>query len=1051
MSEKFQSYYEARDFLIDIMEKDLFGPVNPEEILSEFPTQYYILGKLYPSYGSLDYFDTARSTGVESETDTYDAALATANMRNPSSMGVTFALKPNVSRIKVMVTFAIYESLRREDLPEDIKKKLEPTDEDTSGDLFWIRKAKVKEYPSIDVNDFKEDEIIDRVFFKLYPAKCGDDEKVITAVLVNERDGNNKVSINQNTVFQPSIVITAIDDTEPHIFAQTNRQVEIKQDDEALELDMLYRNYGCYGQGHGCSVSWEDENHISGPEPICVKSSFMPQYELLQMEAGQLSGTPVFQMEYLATGNREDIIEKLDNFLRLYKSWIEKQSDEKRLLKEGFKKYADEHIESCMDAYNRIKHAINLLNHNDNVWRTFQLANEVMFLQRYQNQKRKNFDVKSESITWYPFQLAFILQELSSLVESDGDERKIVDLLWFPTGGGKTEAYLGIAAFAIFYRIITRKERCDGVTVIMRYTLRLLTMQQFERASSMICACELLRKKYHLSNKRIQIGLWVGNELTPKNTAKAYSALNKLRVGQTLADDEADPCQLKKCPWCGAELGTENYEVDRVHNKIIVRCPNKKCEYHSAEGLPVKVTDEEIYREKPSFIVATVDKFAQIPIASETSAIFGIDENKLPPDLIIQDELHLISGPLGTMTGIYEAAFINLCREKGNNIKVIASTATIRNAKAQIRALYGRDSKQFPPQGLDVDNSFFARKAARDKRPARYYLGVMASGTSFTTTLIRVYAAWLFASRYLKDLGYEDEVIDNFWTLTGYFNSIRELGGAGTEVVDDVQSRYKHLKGKKFAHLMPEFTGENEYSHLEELTSRKKNSEISDILKFMEKEYVDGVHSDVYDFILASNMISVGVDVGRLGTMAVAGQPKTNSEYIQATSRVGRSNPGLVITIYNHGKSRDRSHYEQFLKYHSALYRYVEATSLTPFSDRARDRGLHTLFVTLCRYLIPDLYNDDAAGNFNIDDPRVLEVEKIILNYVKTVDALEEDAVYNELQVIKREWDEEAHGELYYRKKGKHSLLKEDIEEDERFRTMNSMRSVEKESGVYLI
>ena len=316
-----------------------------------------------------------------------------------------------------------------------------------------------------------------------------------------------------------------------------------------------------------------------------------------------------------------------------------------------------------------------------------------------------------------------------------------------------------------------------------------------------------------------------------------------------------------------------------------------------------------------------------------------------------------------------------------------------------------------------------------------------------------MYAAWLFASRYLIDKGYSDKAIDNFWTLTGYFNSIRELGGTQTQVVDDIQSRYQYLKDKKFADFNPKYTGNNKYEYSEELTSRMTNDQISDIIQTRLKvPYTSEQGDDVpFDFILASNMISVGVDVGRLGTMVVAGQPKTNAEYIQATSRVGRDNPGLVFMIYNASRSRDRSHYEQFLRYHAALYRYVEATSLTPFSDRARDRGLHALFVTLCRYMCPELLENENASRFDPSLPAVKEVEDIIFKYVQIVDKRELDNVIKEVKFIEMKWAEEAQGELWYHRKKKRSLLKEDIEEDDRFRCMNSMRSVEKQSGLYLL
>ena len=380
------------------------------------------------------------------------------------------------------------------------------------------------------------------------------------------------------------------------------------------------------------------------------------------------------------------------------------------------------------------------------------------------------------------------------------------------------------------------------------------------------------------------------------------------------------------------------------------------------------------------------------------------------------------------------------------------STATIRNEANQIMALYGRGHTQFPPQGLSAKDSFFAIQSTPEERPARQYFGVMGIGTTATTTLIRVNAAMLFATRYLATLGYPDAVVDNFWTITGYFNSLRELGGASTQILDDVQSRLDYLAKTKFVSVYPGVDTSKGYTYTEELTSRMSNSEITDIIQVkLKRSYTKDNHADVFDYLLASNMISVGVDVGRLGAMVVAGQPKTNAEYIQATSRVGRDNPGLVIAVYNASRSRDRSHYEQFLKYHSALYRYVEATSLTPFSDRARDRGLHALYVSLCRYLIENLRGNSQAINYRSDNPEIRKVEKIIIDYVRRVDPDELSAVMDELKDIQDAWDIAATGSLVYKsRKNEKKLLKGDTEND-RFRMMNSMRNVDGQSGIYLL
>ena len=482
---------------------------------------------------------------------------------------------------------------------------------------------------------------------------------------------------------------------------------------------------------------------------------------------------------------------------------------------------------------------------------------------------------------------------------------------------------------------------------------------------------------------------------------------------------------------------------------MIIKCPNKDCDFHF--GLPIHLIDEDIYVHAPTYVVATIDKFAQIALNEQCAALFGTKRGHNPPELIIQDELHLISGPLGTITGLYEAAISKLCENNGIPVKVIASTATIRNAREQIRALYASDFTQFPPQGININDSFFADISSRDEKPARLYLGCMGIGTSPTTMMIRAMASLLYASRYLCEHSeFSENVIDSFWTITSYFNSLRELGGAIVRVVDDIQDRFNYLKSAKFAKKFPAPSIEGRYDRYKELTSREKSEDIGKVIQEeLPIRFRRDGSTNPYDFVLASNMISVGVDVGRLGTMVVVGQPKSTAEYIQATSRVGRENPGLVLTTYNQAKSRDRSHYEQFSQYHASFYKYVEATSITPFADRARDRALQTMYIILCRYYLPELFSDKDAVNYSRSLPNLSKIRKYILDYVEIVDPDEKDNVKSELEQIEDAWETYASrkDELRY-KFNKYagadkSLFAPDYEENSRFRVLNTMRSVE--------
>lgn len=1056
---KYSDFYSARQKILDIVCQDLLGPVYEDEIINEPPTSYYVMGKLYPNTDTEPEADENTSSTELSCIDE-DSSLAGANVREPHAMGVTITVKPEVEEIKVDLKYAVYTPYPYLEAVEsgiDLERYAgliaDADEKERARMIFWQRNSRSYDYlVSCDKNSVSE--IEKDIFLKVFYHRASETgNKVLTIVLTNERTvhGEDRTLIAANSLLQPEMTFSSLSGDFP--FTEVGRYVAMTTNDELLQLDMLYMNNRCYAQGHGCSVVWD----LNNDEPSYIKTAFIPTFNLQQMKANEIKENPVFNMYYLHTADKEEIICNLHNFINLYAQWI---GDQRKIEKTGkyilFESVATKSLEVCEKILTRIRHSIDLLedSNSNNAWLAFKYANEAMYMQRSRTIiKSYGADaVDPKKINWYPFQLAFVLLEISSFVEPAGEDRKLVDLLWFPTGGGKTEAYLGIAAFEIFYRRLANPQICNGLTVIMRYTLRLLTIQQFERASMLICACELLRLKYNIPGDEISIGLWVGNNFTPGTLEEADRVLTKILSTGQISQGDTDPCQVKICPWCGEKLRPRNYRVNFSDTRLEISCPNEECDYYK-RLLPIRLVDQEIYAYRPTFLVATVDKFAQIAIQERIAALFSGNDNDLPLELIIQDELHLISGPLGTMTGIYEAAITKICEKQGRVAKVVASTATIRNASKQILALYGRDYNQFPPQALTSEDSFFAKIATPDERPARFYAGIMGVGTTFTTTLIRVYAAWLFASRYLVDLGYSEEVIDNFWTLTGYFNSIRELGATQTQVVDDIQSRYRYLKENKFKDKYPEYSGADNYELSVELTSRMSNDEISKIIQEdLKRPYRKDDHDQVYDFVLASNMISVGVDVGRLGTMAVAGQSKTNAEYIQATSRVGRTNPGLVFTVYNASRSRDRSHYEQFSRYHSALYRYVEATSLTPFSDRARDRGLQALFITLCRYYCPALLADDAACNFRRDLPEVKVVEQIIYRYVDQVDPREKDKVLSEIKDIERKWEEMAMtGDLCYKKKGKRSLLRPDTEEESRFRIMNSMRSVESESGIYLV
>ena len=1037
----YSRYYEARELLEKIITKDLLGPVTENEILcDERPLDYYILGKLYPQ-GS-GYNEQVRSSSEDCGELDEEAGVSLSNSGNPSSFGLSFSLNAGVSVFRVLAEAATYVLITEDEARKELGFE---AGKYKANAHYW--KRSVLDLPVLDVNldeltvgkvksFLLADHLSLRVLVhKVYP----DGSKTISVSMVNDWVSDKEYFKDAiHAFYQPAIKVRALCNNS---FGDVRRTIHLNQNDELAELELLYRKIGNYASGHGCAVNWNtDSNRVVNE----LYTLFLPKYEVLQMMPSTSFRHDVLKMKYLASASKDDVVGGLSLLTEAYSIWIEKKAAEISSLPLELQEAANKNIDKCRQTLSTLNASIESLG-DEMSFKAFALANEAMFLQRKQMLVNTGKFTTEEDIKWYPFQLAFFLQEIVPISDPNSHQRKSVDLLWFPTGGGKTEAYLGIAAFTIFYRRLSNKEHSAGVSVLMRYTLRLLSFQQFERAAALVCACEVLRRKNNIPGGEIGIGLWAGKALTPNKIEMADKILHGVKDEDS---DSSNPVQLRKCPWCGKELSEADYSCDLRKKRMNISCRDPKCDFHA--GLPVYLIDEEIYEHTPAFIVATIDKFAQVALNHETSSLFGVNKGLLPPDLIIQDELHLISGPLGTITGLYEAGIKKLCEHNGISPKIIASTATIRNAKEQIKALYASSYTQFPPQGLEITDSFFAEQSTRDMKPARLYLGCMGVGTSPTTMMIRAMTSLLYASRYLAEQGFEDSIVDPFWTITGYFNTLRELGGAIIRVVDDIQDRFDYLRSSKFSKVFPLKASKKRYDAYKELTSREKSENIGNVIQNELKEpYKADGSTSPYDFLLSSNMISVGVDVGRLGTMVVVGQPKTTSEYIQATSRVGRETPGLVLVTYNQSKSRDRSHYEDFTQYHETFYRYVEATSVTPFSDRARDRALQALYVILCRNTIPQLSRDSDAVNFNRSMPELVNIRNYILDYVKLVDPSEYDHVKEDIEEIERVWEAKAsrREKLRYKKttyiSANDVLFDPDYAENSRFRVLNTMRSVE--------
>ena len=1035
----------GRDAIVDYIRKELLGPSDGPTELTDNPLEIYTTGILYPRVtsgsSSYEYFeDDFNDIAAQAEDGTsVDESLSNATLNKPSCVGVSFFLTCDSDlepKINVEVSASIYSrkdnGWRREPFSDEVLPFT------TSGSKSCFEGK-------------------GRVLTSWRKSSKG---FIVTVALENAITGQRSQSAD-NCLFQVGIQCEAIIGE----IGTYPRVESLLSNDEEAELRLRYDHERVYSVGHGCAGEWKENTTGS----ISVHSEFIPSVEVPPTKVVTDENSSLLSLRFLSTASSEDLSRELSIFVEGYVNWLE--GEKAKFSAEDpapHAKNAGHRIFSRIeDAINRMKDGIKYLESPD-VLRSFQLAQTAMIHQMKHSETGlggsqftatqgpnmpEPSDYANLERSWYPFQLAYILMCLESTMNHEDRHRGTVDLIGASTGAGKTEAYLALAAMSIIHRRSTEGKRSGGTVVMTRYTLRLLTLQQFERTARLACALETLRREMpdELGQEEISIGLWVGED-TPRSFADAKKISNDLFEANRPQEMTGFP--LRKCPWCGTEIVPKTDSPNKSHygfplppsnNSFNFFCPNQNCSF--SDKLPIQVVDDALYENPPTILIGTVDKFARLAWVAGAGNFFGVGDN-LPPSLIIQDELHLLEGPLGTTAGIYEASIGVLCEIKGRRPKVLASTATIREAEAQIKSIYGNQTQLFPPSGRDSRSSYFVEE--RPDQPGRLYLGVLSAGNTPATSFIRTSAAILQSHPAVDSQGGLDEFErDGYWTLVAYHNSIRELGATLSAANDDINSRLQFIGeiGN---------TRELNADVVMELSSKIENYLVPAALQRLETKHDQ---PEALSFIACTKMLSVGVDINRLGIMIVHGQPMTTSEYIQSTSRVGRQPdriPGIVITHYSASKSRDRSHYERFRPYHSSLYRWVEPTSVTPFSLPSRDRSLPASLVTLIRHGVEGMAEEESANIFDPNHPTVQEAIEKLLQRVEAADESEFHATEEEISRLIHEWSQQTQEDyvLTYQGGGLNNpsvLTNFTTPNQGLWKAMNSMRNVDQESPLEII
>ena len=1041
-------FANSRKRLVEWVRQQLIGPPHgaDQTLRGVLPTERFPCGALYPTstWGdgidpSGDPIEEAAGTPITMDESGVEPAIVRRYVP-PSSTGFSFFITGTEIRLQVLARACRYERQERDERGRFKNDWTHMPLSGRDGEAHDLVGPEAGLHQRITV--LQQRAHIDALW------RRHKDGWIVTLTLCNAQqmsDETREYAIDraEKALFEAELRCV-IEEGEVGIYPRVDRSL---LDEEEQEIEVQYVNRHIYAIGHGGGVEWDVDPRGVVRE---LRSNAMPSVEVPQVTADTgTGGDSTLSLVRLSNFERHgSVAEDLTAFVEGYDGWIADQRKLAGNLEEDDRQAGTRIVSRMSAALSRMRTGLDLLKRDEKVATAFALANRAMLDQMRQQDRMQGRVRSDENYRWRPFQLAFLLTVLESAVNEDSDFRDTVDLIWFPTGGGKTEAYLGLMALLIVLRRLRHPATGGGTTVLMRYTLRLLTRDQFLRASRLICALELIRcERGDLGAEPISIGLWVGDATSPNTYAKAGE-----RIAEARSKDAVPALVVDRCPWCGSEFDLRNFVSGAQEFRF--RCHSRDCAFGATgDGrIPCNVVDEALYDAPPTLLIATLDKFARLAWDERANAFFGGGTQR-PPELVVQDELHLIAGALGSVAGLYEAALDTVIRLRGVQPKYIASTATIRMASQQVTRLYGRDLAVFPPPGLSCDDAYFARTVPVEKRPGRLYVGYLAPLLNRQECLAPLAASLLCAPGTLfSDQEEAETLLDAWWTQVVYHGSLKGVGNSHTAFSGDVRDFLRLLEADSSTSVQDSGAIDRSRPRIAQLTSlqtAEQNAEVFARLRASRS-------SDAcLDAVLATNMVSVGLDVARLALMIVNGQPLTTAEYIQASSRVGRGDvSGIVFVNYYRDQARSLSHYEGFRSYHEAFYRFVEPTSVTPFTYQARLRALHAALVIVVRHSQLGLLGNATAANFDPLEPRVAAaVSKLALRCAQA-DQGSANEVRQHLSALTTEWQEEtarcreARRQLEYQIKdmdnrGDRLLYNHDDRIPGLWATLQSMRQVE--------